>query len=154
MHLGFDIGGTKVLGVAIGDDPTNPLATGKRPTIPDADVLVASILDVAEELVAEVGAEVESLGVGIAGIVDRKGTLWYSPNIPGVVDFHLQVGLQDATTARVLVENDASCATWAEMTLGGGSRVRQCRLGGAGNGNRHRIRARRTSPQGMERLLG
>ena len=120
MHLGFDIGGTKVLGVALEGDSPSPVATGKRPTVPDADTLFESILAVAGELIDEVGVEAESLGVGIAGIVDRKGTLWYSPNIPGVVDFHLRTRLQDATTARIHVENDASCATWAEMTMGAG----------------------------------
>lgn len=120
MHCGFDIGGTKVLGVAVTDDPVRPQAVRRRPTTYDAAALVETIVGMVADLEHDTGEPCEGLGLGIAGIVDRRGTLRYSPNIPGVVDLPIRRLLADALERPVVVENDATAATWAEATLGAG----------------------------------
>jgi glucokinase len=80
--------------------------------------MLSRVIDMTADLATRGGGSVESVGVGIAGFVDRAGKLWYSPNIPGVVDFPLRVLLREALGVRVVVENDATAATWAEARLG------------------------------------
>ncbi len=70
--VGVDIGGTKMLGVLFGPDDT-VLRDIRKPTGQGADGLLDSLTDLVEELVAAAGdpAEVDAVGVGIAGLVDR-----------------------------------------------------------------------------------
>ena len=116
--VGVDIGGTKMLAVAL-DDHGEVVASGKVPTPLDAEVLLRDLV----LLVGNVaGAGVQTLGVGVPGMVDSAGVLRRSPHLPGLEE----VSLQKELSARlhgvgVRVANDASCAGWAEHTRGAAS---------------------------------
>ncbi len=58
------------------------------------------------------------VGVGVPGLVDRSGVVRLSPNLPGVVEAPVREALQDELGGVVVVENDATCAGWAERTVG------------------------------------
>ena len=125
MYCGFDIGGTKALGVAVRpDEPSDPSAVRRAPTIPDGDALIDTIAKMVGALEADCGEPCASVGVGVAGIVDRSGVLKYSPNIDGVVDLDVRGRLRARLRRPIVVENDATAAVWAESTHGA---ARGCR---------------------------
>ncbi len=135
MHCGFDIGGTKVLGVVVNpDDPSNPSAVRQAPTIPDPDALIETVEKMVEAFESDCGEPCTAVGVGIAGIVDHAGVLKYSPNIAGVVDLDVRRCLRAGLGRPVAVENDATAAVWAESTHGAARGCRDVALVTLGTG--------------------
>ncbi len=144
VAYGIDIGGTKVLGVALGPSD-RVLGEARVPTpvpvegeAPGADV-ARSVGEVVARLDASVAtgtrpAAAPAVGVGVPGMLDREGRLRFSPNLPqahGVDWHHLLCGVPgtEGTPARseraaplagrrVLIENDANFAALAEHRLG------------------------------------
>ncbi len=120
---GVDIGGTKVLGVALGPDgdvvgeARVPTPTGSR-AIVGSHVAVA-VAEVVTQLDAALGIEAAPVGVGAPGMVDRTGRLCFAPNLPQAhgVDWHELVGGR-LPGRRVVIENDANFAVLAEHRLG------------------------------------
>ncbi|MFV0257074.1 MAG: ROK family protein, partial [Acidimicrobiales bacterium] len=142
ISIGVDVGGTKVLGVAIGanPDPSAPPPTGPvvhAPTPAGADALTETIATVVERLMAQVGPVV-GVGIGLPGLVDRTGVLRYGPNVPSIVNYDLvprlrsrwetgsgragtagyPLGAAGGTVGRIVIDNDAACAVVAEHRLG------------------------------------
>lgn len=117
--LGIDVGGTKILGRAF--DPAAPevvLASARVATPRGAAAIMASVVAVVERLVADPGvADPAAIGIGIAGLVDRAGRLRFAPNLPGVTELDVGAALAGPGLP-VTVENDATCATWAELRAG------------------------------------
>jgi glucokinase len=143
VAFGIDIGGTKVLGIALGPHDT-VIAEARVPT-PAASVrrdlgtteggpgveVVHAIADVVAELDAAV-AETESagatesafgmepaVGVGAPGMLDRQGRLRFAPNLPQAhgVNWMELIGAR-LPGRRIVVENDANLAVLAEHRLG------------------------------------
>ena len=64
-------------------------------------------------------AGVAAVGVGVPGLVDVDGVLRVAPNLPGVADLSLREVLEERFPGSpVRIENDASCAGWAENRVG------------------------------------
>jgi len=124
LAIGLDIGGTKVLGVAVDQESGRLLAEHKVPTVPREDRVVETLGAVADRLVDEVTTAdgrapvVSAAGLGAPGLVDRSGTLRYGANLPGVVDAPLGRRLAERLGVAVAVDNDATCAAWGEHELG------------------------------------
>jgi glucokinase len=131
VTYGIDIGGTKVLGVALGPSDAIvaevrlPTPTGTREIVgshvADAVAQVVVELDgaLAEDRMADAPAPPVPIGVGAPGMVDRGGRLCFAPNLPQAhgVDWTALVG--DRLPGRaVLIENDANLAVLAEHRLG------------------------------------
>jgi glucokinase len=117
--VGIDIGGTKMLGVAVsGDDPTAVVDEHRRSTPSGTVGLVEAIAEVVEVLDPGGSAVV---GLGIPGLVDRGGRFRYGPNLPGVVDLDVHDVVGARLGRRVRAANDATCATYAEFTGGAGA---------------------------------
>lgn len=129
--VGLDVGGTKVLGVAL-DDSGEVLAEAKASTPvrhgPDGpvvarDELLDSMSSVVSELESRAGEHGAprgtSVGVGVPGLVDGSGVLRFSPNLPigGELDVagELKKRLGDWL---VVVDNDATCALIGERWCG------------------------------------
>ncbi len=133
--IGVDIGGTKVLGVAI--DRTGQIVAEAREATPrsavdpahgdrqgmGAEVAAAVVRVVAalrrEAGGAEAGHGGPPVGVGAPGMLDRRGVLRFAPNLLGAsgADILGLVGGRLPGT-RVVVENDANCAAFAEHSCG------------------------------------
>jgi glucokinase len=125
VTYGIDIGGTKVLGVALG--PSNKsVGEARVPTPTGAREIVGSHI---AEAVAQVTAQLDEsrgsdaavapIGVGAPGMVDRQGRLCFAPNLPQAhgVDWTALIG--DRLPGRtVVIENDANLAVLAEHRLG------------------------------------
>ena len=99
IAFGVDVGGTKVLGVALRGDrvvaevrvPTRPGGAdrGGGPTgeevVGAIDAVVGDLARMAADRtgVAPSGGRRPPLGVGVPGMVDRSGVLRFAPNLPG-----------------------------------------------------------------------
>jgi glucokinase len=137
LTLGIDVGGTKILGLAI-DEGGAVLAEAKVPTPrllppestagPGSDAVIEAITEVAGRLLDALGpdraAVVDAVGVGVPGLVDDHGHLRFAPNLPGGegldVGHRVTEGLAGRAGApvQVVVDNDATCATIGEWIYG------------------------------------
>lgn len=129
LRVGVDIGGTKILGVLVDEAQPSlikaehrlPTPTGTREVL-DAIATVARRLDPAPATV----------GVGIAGLVDRAGVLHVGPNLPTLKDVPVKAELEQRLGCTVIVDNDATCAAWGENQAGAARGVEEsilCTLG-------------------------
>jgi glucokinase len=128
VTYGIDIGGTKVLGVALGAgeaivaDTRVPTPTGTRQIV--GSHVADAVAEVAAELDRTLGrdaatADPAPVGVGAPGMVDRHGRLCFAPNLPQAhgVDWTELIGPR-LPGRSVLIENDANLAVLAEQRLG------------------------------------
>lgn len=140
ISVGVDIGGTKVLGVALGS-ANDLLAEARVPTPKPAhgegaeraenfaERLVAAVAGVIAEVVSGAAArsvagvrrEELRVGVGAPGMVDRSGTVRLAPNLPGAAGVALgELLAHRFPRLAIVVDNDATCAVRAEHELGSG----------------------------------
>jgi glucokinase len=124
---GIDIGGTKVLGVALGSgeeivaEARVPTPTGTREIV--GSHVADAVAEVAAELDRSLGLDAAAgpapVGVGAPGMVDRRGRLCFAPNLPQAhgVDWTELIGAR-LPGRFVLIENDANFAMLAEHRLG------------------------------------
>lgn len=111
--IGIDLGGTKCLGVVL-DDEGRVTAEHRVPTPEGAH----AVMDAVAEVVAALGGASQA-GVGVPGLVDRAGVLRFAPNLRGVVTLPVKEELERRVPGmRFRIENDATCAAWAEKQLG------------------------------------
>ncbi len=120
IALGLDVGGTKVLGVALdASAPARILAEERLPTPRGGEGLPETLLALADTLAADVaGSDVASIGVGVPGLVDRAGMLHLGPHLARIVDLPLAALLAERSGLPVVVDNDANCHAVAEHRLG------------------------------------
>ncbi|MEM7092993.1 MAG: ROK family protein [Actinomycetota bacterium] len=121
-YAGFDIGGTKTLAVVVDRDGT-VVVTKKTPRPKGPDETVAQLCGLVGDVADEAGVSIDAVGIGIAGAISRRGSVQFSPNIPELVDFPLADHLADCIHVPIVVDNDATAATWAEHQLGAGQGV-------------------------------
>jgi glucokinase len=125
VTYGIDIGGTKVLGVALGPDNEEvgdarvPTPTGNREIV--GSHVAEAVADVTAQLDKTLGPDAVSapIGVGAPGMVDRMGRLCFAPNLPQAhgVDWTALIG-ERLPGRTVVIENDANLAVLAEHRLG------------------------------------
>jgi glucokinase len=117
---GIDVGGTKVLGVALrAEDPAVLLGEARVSTPDSTTGLLDAMADVVRQLDAQVGSPgITAVGVGMAGLIDRTGRLRVSPNLPGRRNVDIGVELDKRLGLPIRVDNDATCAAWAEYLAG------------------------------------
>jgi len=130
VAYGVDIGGTKVLGVALGT--AERVVAEARVSTPgrrvDSDAgtdaaavgrAVAAVVDELDTILGRVGAPPAALGVGAPGMLDRAGRLRFAPNLPQAhgIDWNTLIG-REVPGRRILIENDANFAALAEHRLG------------------------------------
>ncbi len=124
VTYGVDIGGTKVLGVALGAD-AGVVAEARVPTPRGNREIVGShVAEAVAQVVVELdralgGAGATPVGVGAPGMVDRRGRLCFAPNLPQAHGVEWTGLIGDRLPGRaVLIENDANVAVLAEHRLG------------------------------------
>ncbi len=135
LTIGVDVGGTKILGLAV--DHTADAEVGvesRRPTPVGAAALVDALVAVIEAVRADAPGEVTAVGVGVAGLVGLDGTLRVGPNLPGILDFPVVDAVRERVGLPVTADNDATCATWAERERGAAAGARDAVLVTLGTG--------------------
>jgi glucokinase len=115
--IGVDVGGTKILGLAVEDTGRRVGVEVRRPTPHGAPALLDTIVGVITEVRASAG-DVDAVGLGIPGLVDRAGRLAVGPNLPDITDVEFRDELHARLSHPIAVDNDATCATWAEVQVG------------------------------------
>jgi glucokinase len=110
-RAGIDVGGTKCLGVVWQNGQI--LHEVRRDTPEGADEIIDALVSIVREL-----GDVESVGVGVPGLVTRQGVLRAAPNLVDIADFAVGPLLRDVLHCDVAVENDATCAAVAEWSVG------------------------------------
>ena len=129
--VGIDVGGTKCLGVAVADVAVAGVAVAggavaggavaaerKVATPRSAADLLATLSTLAVELAAEAGEALAGVGIGVPGLVDRRGVLHVAPNLPGAAGLDVAAELGERVGVAVAVDNDATCAAWGEHEMG------------------------------------
>jgi glucokinase len=117
--IGVDVGGTKVLAIALDAADDAVLGMARQPTPRGAGALLEGVVEGVAELTEAfaLGPDVR-VGVGVAGLVDHRGVLRHGPNQPGVAELDVLGGLTDRLGPRVVVDNDGNCAVRAEWASG------------------------------------
>lgn len=118
VHIGVDVGGSKVLAVVV--DPDGSVVRRGRAVTPGRLVspeLVEDALTAAVEAAAD-GAEVAGIGVAAAGFVDAAGErVVFAPHLPWR-GADVRARLAARWGVPVLLDNDANCAAHAETAFG------------------------------------
>ena len=131
VTLGIDVGGTKMLGVAV-DAAGTVLAESRRASshpglgppggAAAAETLLSDLAELSDELrrSLEVAGHPPalSMGVGVPGLVDDAGRLRFAPNLPAGDDMDVTGLLGARVGLRVVADNDATCAAVAEWVVG------------------------------------
>ena len=117
--IGIDVGGTKVLGVALAADGT-VVAEDRLPTPATAEELIEELAQVTAHLDNLVAEAALPVGVGAPGLVTKGGEVLFAPNLPGAhdLDLHGRLAGRLGGSRRLVVENDATCAGWGEALYG------------------------------------
>ena len=122
MKIGIDLGGTNIAGGLVDKDfniiISKSVKTGKeRPALE----IIADIAGLISDIVETAGIsfdQVDSIGIGSPGIVDRTlGKVIYSNNIRWD-DVSLRDGVNQYIKKSIFVDNDANCAALGEFVAG------------------------------------
>lgn len=120
MIVGFDVGGTNARGLLINSTTYDIVDLVRASSAGAGPVLLQTLIALVAELEERNDATVEAVGLGVAGLAHRSGTVRYSPNLPDIAEYPLGPELAAAIDLPVTVMNDATAGTWAEALLGGG----------------------------------
>lgn len=146
-HIGIDVGGTRCRGVVLVGEQSNDGGVGldvdveERRLTPRGDDSADQLVDTLADLVRSLfggddiaGDPNVTVGIGVPGLVDRRGVLRAAPNLDGVADLPIGTGLSLRLGVPVAVDNDATCATVAEWLIGAGAGCRDLVLVTLGTG--------------------
>ncbi len=122
MDIGIDIGGTNI-GAGLVDEDLNIIYKVEISTSKEKgyNFVEAKIVNIIEEMLlkaSQLNENIESIGIGIPGIVDIKGdNIIYSANL-NWNNVSLGKRLRDKFDMQINIENDATLAGIAESALG------------------------------------
>ena len=85
MIIGIDVGGTKASALLVDASSATVVDRDRASSTGDGPALVAALASLVATLRDRSPEPVEAVGLGIAGLTDRSGTLTWSPNLPGAV---------------------------------------------------------------------
>ncbi|MDQ1629792.1 MAG: glucokinase [Actinomycetota bacterium] len=118
LTIGVDVGGTKVAAGVV--DATGAILAHDRVDTPAHDALAVEDAIAAVVGRLHVGHQVEAVGIGVAGFVDRaRSTVYFAPNLRWQ-HLPLRDDLSERLELPVVVENDANAAAWGEYRFGAG----------------------------------
>jgi glucokinase len=120
-HLVIDIGGTNVkFGLLSPDLKLIYNNSIKLPRLLSSDLLFEWIVNQITEFLNKF-EHVETIGIGYPGVVDNHGKILVSPNVSQLVGFELKKNLEDRFGRKIIVDNDANAAAYAELKCGNGT---------------------------------
>jgi fructokinase len=120
MRIGIDVGGTKIEGLALGDDGQE-LARHRTATPQEYESVLGAIATLVARLEQETGVT-GSVGVGTPGFLQPGRGLMRNSNLLCLNDRPLDKDLARALGRPVRLDNDASCFVLSEAIDGAGAR--------------------------------
>src|SRR4051812_25278716 len=131
MRIGIDVGGTKIEGVALGDDSDDSrepahqaareLARHRLPTPGEYEAVLAAVGSLVARLEAQTGQR-GSIGVGTPGILQPSRGVIINANLQCLNGRPLDRDLAAALGRPVRLANDAKCFVLSEATDGAAAR--------------------------------
>jgi len=120
MRIGFDVGGTKIAAVALGDGD-EPLAS-ERIATPRGDYAgtLAEIARLVEEIERQTGPS-STIGIGIPGSISPSTGKVQNANSTWLNGRSLEADLHDTLKRPVRIANDANCFALSEALDGSGN---------------------------------
>ena len=121
MFIGLDIGGTKILGALFDENGVSKKKEKRKTKASEGlEVVQKEIFKTIDNLLAGIKIkEIEAIGIGIPGLVDREGTITFSPNLP-FRNYELAKILEKRYKVPVFIGNDVNVATVGEWMFGSG----------------------------------
>ena len=119
MHIGIDIGGTKLAAIAL-DKDGRERARLRQPVPTTFDGLIDTVAGVVDRLEAESG-RAPAVGVSLPGVITRDGEISMIVNLPWLEGQPLQPALEARLGLPVALANDANCFALSEATDGAGA---------------------------------
>lgn len=125
MSIGIDVGGTKIAGGLVDEDGRIAASTRRPTPFSDVEAAVEVICDIVADLVASAEREAlgrpSTVGIGVAGFVDRaRRRVMFNANL-GWPEVALADLVEKRSGLAVIVENDANVAGWGEYRFGSGA---------------------------------
>ncbi len=123
--IGIDLGGTKVLSALINKKTGEVVSSVKKKTRKDKGPtkIVEKIIESVDELLEEnkiLKSEIKSIGIGVAGQVDRdNGILLSAPNLD-CFNINIKEIIEKEFSIPTFVGNDVEIATLGEIKFGAG----------------------------------
>ncbi|MEI7474875.1 MAG: ROK family protein [bacterium] len=124
--IGINIGGTKIIAGVVDKEQGKVIGFHKIDTahVKGSDSVLVKVIDSAERAICQAGvpySQIGSIGIGVAGQVDRKyGILLSSPNLD-CYNLELKFILEEHFDLPVYVGNDTEAITLGEMKYGSGT---------------------------------
>jgi glucokinase len=122
FHIGFDLGGTKMLAGVVGPG-YQVLSKTKRKSQTQAgsEAVYADIVATLKDVLTQAGKsprDIGAVGMSVPGILDRKkGTVVRAPNL-GFQNFPLADRLEAEFGFPIVLENDVNAGVWGEFVAG------------------------------------
>ena len=116
MHIGIDIGGTKLAAIAL-DGDGRERARLRQPVPTSFDGVIDAVAGIVDRL-ATGGVRAPSVGVSVPGIITRDGEISMIVNLPWLEGQPLRQALEARLGCPVALANDANCFALSEATDG------------------------------------
>jgi len=112
--IGIDLGGTNLRVALVSEDGEIARKIKKPSSEPVLEVVMSAIDEIKQ-------TEVVGIGLGVAGLIDRKrGKVFISPNLHAIEGIDLVREIRNRFNVPVMIENDANVAALGEKTAGAG----------------------------------
>lgn len=119
MWIGVDIGGSSIKAGVV--DAAGKIHQWRETQTPeDPQAVIGTVVDCVRYFQKKQSADIVAIGVGVPGIVDDDGVVYYPPNLPQWSQEPLQQMLRSEFSIPLWVENDANVAAIGEMVWGKG----------------------------------
>ena len=120
MRIGFDYGGTKIAGIAIGDNGKTLAELRVATPRHDYDAGVVAIQNATSKLQEMAGVKADFVGIGVPGSVDMDTGQISLGNSVWLSGQDLRGDVEAAVGIPVKIANDANCFTLSEAVDGAG----------------------------------
>jgi glucokinase len=131
--IGVDVGGTKCLAVAV--EPSGTVIAEHRVGTPGTGEELIEVVSGAVDAVTAQAGPPAAVGIGVPGLVGLDGVLHFVPHRPYITELDLGRRLGERFgDVPLRIDNDATCAAWAEATIGAAAGCRNVLLATLGTG--------------------
>ena len=115
--VGLDVGGTKILAVAVEQTPQGPVVVNqiKVQSGGPADHLIALLGDCVDQVAA--GRTVRAIGMGLPAFIGLDGVLRRAPNLASIIGVDIASPIRARFGVPLTIDNDANCVGWAARAL-------------------------------------